>query len=425
MGTCAVCGVAVSGVEVMYTADARIVCPRCFAAIDPIRVPSGGPWKGFAIAGAVIAAVPFAVRMSTVSSTSFNGEVTSFVYRDWIAVICGVIALVLGAAALWMARGETLRRGLAIAAGLGVIAFGGFQIARGFGVFEQPPGGTSMPTITMDPPPPRAVADPSRPETCTGTCFELGRKLEAEKDFERAIVAYTRACEEKSISGCFNAGFLLKKAAKPAFDKAHALFVRGCELADAASCNEAALDFKLGRGAPKDLVRARKMFEEGCTNSVALACANLADFYDNGIEVDIDLKRALELFVKSCDLEDPDAALACDRAGIALYTGKGTKTDTKRAAEYFGKGCKLAPAYCYNLGVLHEEGKVVAKDLEKARELYDKACKADDRSACNNLGHFLDKGLGGPKDRAAAKQLFQKSCDAGLELGCTNLKAIK
>jgi TPR repeat protein len=426
METCSGCGIAVSGVEVMYTPDAKVVCPKCFAATDAVAVPSSGPWKGFAIAGAVVGAVPFGLRMATVSSSSVNGEVVSFVYRDWIAVICGVIAVALGLVTLWMARGETLRKALAIGAGVGVLALGGLQIARGFGVFATPDSSSSSSTsFSIQTPPPKPVVDPKRPETCfdQDSCFDLGRKLEEKKDVDRAIVAYTRACEEKARGGCFNAGFLLGKREQP--EKAHVQFQRGCDLGHIASCNEAALAYKLGTGAPKDLERARKMFDEGCTKDFALACTNLADFYANAIGVAADPKRAFELFAKGCDLKDEDAVIACDRAGGALYAGEGTKVDKLRAASYFEKGCELSPRYCYNLGVLLENGDGIPKDLAKARPLYEKACKAGKPDACNNLGHLLDDGLGGPKDKAAAKVLYQQACDAGVELGCKNLKAMK
>ncbi len=427
MQTCAVCGVAVGDAGVVSSADARVVCPTCSGANDAVAAVSGGPWKGLASAGAIVGAVPFGLSMATVSSSTVNGEVTSFVYRDWIAVVCGVIALVLGVVTLWMSRSEKLRRGLAIGAGIGVLALGGLQIARGFGVFATPPSDhsfVSAPSVTVEPPPKRVV-DPTRPETCfdQDSCFQLGRVLEEANDLEKAAIAYTRACEEKAVGGCFNAGFLLRN--RDLAEQAHAQFQRGCDLGYTAACNEAALAYKSGKGAPKDIDRARKMFDEGCAKDLALACTNLADFYANALGVEADPTRAFELFVKGCDLKDEEAAIACDRAGGALYVGRGVESDKVRATAYFDKGCELSPNYCYNSGVMAEHGDGTAKDLPRSRALYEKACKAGNPEGCNNLGHFFDEGIGGPLDKAAAKTLFQSACDAGLELGCTNLKTME
>jgi hypothetical protein len=132
------CGAAVSGKDVLYAPDGRVVCGACFAKLDPAAGAAGPPWRGFAIAGGIAGAIPFAIHMATTSMTTMNGEVTSFVYRDWIAVACGVIAITLGAITIGAARKEQLRRGLAFAAGIGIALLGALQIARGFGVFEDP-----------------------------------------------------------------------------------------------------------------------------------------------------------------------------------------------------------------------------------------------------------------------------------------------
>jgi len=81
-------------------------------------------WMGVAIAGAVAGAVPFMMHAATRSSTSVNGVVTSFVNRDWIAVICGVVAIPLGVMALWLGRSSLIRM-QASAAGIAIALLGG------------------------------------------------------------------------------------------------------------------------------------------------------------------------------------------------------------------------------------------------------------------------------------------------------------
>lgn len=136
--TCSVCGTAVSGSDVLYAPDGSIVCPTHFAALEPVVDSGGSSWRMAAIAGAIVGAIPFLVHASTSSVTMFNGEVTSFVYRDWIAVIGGFIAATLGLLALVAARRAKRQRALAFAAGAAVLVLGVGQIARGFGVFASP-----------------------------------------------------------------------------------------------------------------------------------------------------------------------------------------------------------------------------------------------------------------------------------------------
>ena len=136
---CSSCGVAVRGANVLYAPDGRIVCPTCFGKLDPNLEAAKPRWRTFALAGAVVGAVPFALQMSSSSFTTVNGQVTSFVYRDWLAIMCGVVALVLGGITVVLARREHLQRALAFAAAIAIVALGAGQIARGVGVFAQPP----------------------------------------------------------------------------------------------------------------------------------------------------------------------------------------------------------------------------------------------------------------------------------------------
>ena len=116
----------------MYAPDGRVVCPKCFANIDVAEAMArAAPWRKSAISGAVVGAVPLFVSVS--SSTSTPG---SFVYRDWIAILCGIAAAALGGVSLWQARSETIRRSTALAAGIAVVALGLYQVAKGFGTFE-------------------------------------------------------------------------------------------------------------------------------------------------------------------------------------------------------------------------------------------------------------------------------------------------
>lgn len=136
METCSGCGTSIATSEITYTPQAKVVCPACAAKMDLAGAQEAAQpkWMGVAIAGAVAGAVPFMMHAATRSSTSVNGVVTSFVNRDWIAVICGVVAIPLGVMALWLGRSSLIRM-QASAAGIAIALLGGYQIAHGLGVF--------------------------------------------------------------------------------------------------------------------------------------------------------------------------------------------------------------------------------------------------------------------------------------------------
>ena len=96
----------------------------------------------------------------------------------------------------------------------------------------------------------------------------------------------------------------------------------------------------------------------------------------------------------------------------------------QRAVAYFESACQDGlMAACYDLAVLHEEGKSVARDLERARQLYERACQSDapDATACNNLAVLYQKGRSVKADQKEASELYRRSCELGSMLGCRNL----
>jgi hypothetical protein len=93
--------------------------------------------KSAAIAGGIAGLIPFVIRTASTSSVTENGKIVSFSYRDNIAIIAGVIAILCGiVAAATAAKNKSGSTRLAI--GIAVFVLGAFQIARGFGVFASP-----------------------------------------------------------------------------------------------------------------------------------------------------------------------------------------------------------------------------------------------------------------------------------------------
>jgi hypothetical protein len=128
--TCAVCGAAISGSDVMYAADGRTVCTKCFGTMDAAAASAlASPSRKFAVAGWVTGAVPFFLHASS-ESISTSGVV----YRDYVAIACGIAAAVLGGLALRAAPKEQPQRKTAMTGGFIALGLGLVQIVRGFGV---------------------------------------------------------------------------------------------------------------------------------------------------------------------------------------------------------------------------------------------------------------------------------------------------
>lgn len=461
---CSACGKPLAPADVLYTPDALPICAACFARGNFAAGAGPGKKLGVIGAGGIVGLAPFVFSMSASSYSTVNGVVQHAVYRDWFAVAGGVIAAALGLLGLATAA----KKPATIALGLAVIALGGFQIARGFGAFWTPSSGSSSSmsetvAITNAPAPAPAPAAPDDPATCADghACFQLAERLEAAHENAKAVAAYTRACDEKTIGGCHNAGVLLRTDKSGTADPARAvtMFQRECDL-DHKTCDSVGEMYFEGVGVAKDHKRAAAAFQQSCDAGGPAGCSNLGALYQDGDGVAQDPAKALDLLVKACDLDNErEQAAACDAAGVKLFVGTGVTADPKRAVAYFTKACdrddkrchdlgvatergqgiRADPAAarvlykracdagngnsCFNLGIILEHGK--RADLAEARALYQRGCDAGQMTACANLGFMVEKGRGGAKDKAAAKALYKQACDGGDKLGCDNLHATK
>ncbi|HTR51436.1 MAG TPA: tetratricopeptide repeat protein [Kofleriaceae bacterium] len=288
-------------------------------------------------------------------------------YRDYVAIAGGAIAVPCALVAALLAikyRGGTLRIGLAF----GALVLGGFQLARGLGVFADTGGRTEVAIREISPPPEPEQAPPE-PES----------------------VQLERAC---------NAG-------KP----------------DAAACTNFGVMVLQGHGVAKDEKRGLELFRRACELGDAVGCRNVGVLYRDGVGVTVDLAQALTFFDKSCGLQDYSG---CHSAGLAYIQGFGTKKDAARGAKLLATACDQKEASgCFDLGVATEAGDGTRKDPKRARELYRQACDGDDDAGCNNYAVMVLRGEGGPKDRAQAIEMFRKACSLHNDNSCATLKKLK
>lgn len=118
-----------------------------------------------------------------------------------------------------------------------------------------------------------------------------------------------------------------------------------CEASDFVACNDLAVLFLKGGGAPQDSDEAARLWNKACDGGYAMACSNL---------------------------------------GLAYFIGDGVAQDYAKARDLYLKGCDLnyGPA-CYNLGALYGSGLGVAADQAEMKRLMKKACDMGFQQACS------------------------------------------
>lgn len=171
-----------------------------------VRVPGPSEIVGFCAAG-----LPFLLSTATSSSSTVNGEVVAFVYRDWTAVGGGAVALVCGVISLLLLRRRTTNKPVRIAIAVGLLALGGFHVARGFGVMA---GGaasssTSM-TITTrerEPAPVIPAVDLDKPMQQFEERWSAGKIDEVYRDAHAKLREVTKLAELQRLHVLFDKGF--------------------------------------------------------------------------------------------------------------------------------------------------------------------------------------------------------------------------
>lgn len=116
-------------------------------------------WGVAEVLGVLGAIAPFVVTVSSLKTETANGVVTKYVFRDWVAVGGGAVAILcaIAVAARWkgtLASKKPLRAAIAAVA----LALGAFHLLRGFGIIGQPAHDEA-------PPPPPHVAEVKPPPT--------------------------------------------------------------------------------------------------------------------------------------------------------------------------------------------------------------------------------------------------------------------
>ena len=193
---------------------------------------------------------------------------------------------------------------------------------------------------------------------------------------------------------------------------------RGCELGDAASCNDLGYMHLDGRGTAQDAARAAALFRAACRRGLMRGCGSLAYLYQTGNGVAQSHEEARRLNTKACGEDGP----SCANLGFMLQTGLGGPPDPAGAAQIYAKACELRdPLGCSNLGTLLADGSGVDRNDDAAVPLLQIGCADKIGEACRYLADFHDAGRGKlPRSDVMRDYYCSKAVEFGEHVECAS-----
>lgn len=254
-------------------------------------------------------------------------------------------------------------------------------------------------------------------ESCTylGISYQYGEGVE--KNLDRAIDLFERACSGTDPFGCMELASIFEDEEGDVYDQARAIRFQhqGCDGGAMVSCHRLGFTYLYGIGIAPDGFRAANLFREACDGGVLGACTNLGGMYESGDDVKLDYFRAVELYEQACDGSEP---IGCLALGLMHEGGRGVTQNEVHAATLYQRVCDDGePIGCEALAISHS--RQILEDVEKQ-------CFEGDAIQCLVLGASLKNQENSTADMLArTAKAYQEACKLGDPLGCTELKRIR
>ena len=241
-------------------------------------------------------------------------------------------------------------------------------------------------------------------------------------------------CEKECAQGignaCTNLGVIYRQTLS--YDRAAALYQKGCDAGDAQGCAEVGDAYMTGMGVTQDSNRAATYLQKGCDGGASSGCLKLAIMVSpaEGFGLARDDIRAARLNQRGCDL---GVMASCGNLAEAYEAGRGVLRSTERAVALYTRACDgKDAASCDELGYLYEKGIGIPKDEARAVSFYEKACAvtglfARSTSGCRHLASAYEQGRGVSRDLKRALELFRQACGGvtGSKEACADAKRLE
>lgn len=188
-----------------------------------------------------------------------------------------------------------------------------------------------------------------------------GAALYKNKEYDKALQVYNKACEKGNLKSCMFLADVYKKGAVVTAD-------------DNTSLNYYKKSFLLA--------------DNYCKQNIKDACKTLSYLYENGLGTDIDLAKADNASSKACDLDD---------AASCYYQARVNADNMTAFILYTDKACQNNMAYaCLVIGNTYLTGfnesmAEIEKNIEKGILYINKACEMDNE-ICASLADIYISG---------------------------------
>lgn len=243
---------------------------------------------------------------------------------------------------------------------------------------------------------------------CSKTSEEYlseAKALYQNKEYDKALKLYNKACEKGNLKGCMFLADVYKKGAVVAAD------------------NNTLLNY---------YKKSFLLADNYCQQNIKDACKTLSYLYENGLGTKIDLAKADNASSKACDLGDAASCYyqarinADNMTAFILYTDKACQNnmayaclvlgntyltgfnesmaeiekDTEKGISYINKACEMNNEICANLADIYISGDDVEQDYNTAAAYYETALKYyetlcpeknDDNIACKKINIIKSK----------------------------------
>jgi len=214
----------------------------------------------------------------------------------------------------------------------------------------------------------------------------LGDIYFKEKNYNKSLEYYTKACNANNAKGCVAVGAIYLNGIGVEIDetKATKFYNQACQLGDNMGCTALANRYYNGDGVRIDYNKSSKLFTKACDNNNIVACEKLGNMYNQGEGVKQDIFEAIRLYKIACN---NNFYSSCTTLGAIYFQGKDNLSKNYQLSEkYFSKSCSedigLA---CFGLGGLY----VSMMNFSKAGIFYQKACDLKVENACQ-LKNYTD-----------------------------------
>jgi uncharacterized protein len=177
---------------------------------------------------------------------------------------------------------------------------------------------------------------------------------------------------------------------------------------------------KSGAFKAKDFQHARLLYMRGCDLGYAISCNSLAYRYINGQNVAANYKHSAHYALDACLLGDFYGG--CNNTAIQYAEGYWYKVDKEAAKAFFFLSCQDGNDFaCGKLNTLQTGGANAFLPTGVNAKAAKENCKKFDTLSCRKLGDFYKSGLEAPKNQIIANGYFAKACDLGDGQSCYNV----